>query len=392
MTVLGVFFTRGVSLKQWLDSGLYDREVLIYQEHLRAGLFERIYWFTYGGTDLAVANQLMEAGRLSRQIHIVQRPSWIGCFGRATSAVYTLLMPLLAARFLRKCDVFKTNQMDGAIAAVISAAVLRRPLYVRTGYTLSLFVDRIHANNPLRRRLAWLTEYIALSQCSAFSVSSHFDLEYVAKRYALAGRLPFVVGNYIDTEAFSPRAEIEKLDRLLFVGRLSPQKNLDAAIAACAEARIGLDIVGGGPDKKMLEDAVSATGADVGWLGVVPNEQLPELLNGYRYFILPSIWEGMPKALLEAMAAGLVCIGTDTTGINEVIVDGVTGYLSSGPSAQELARAIRRAIEGDDEQISSAATDLVIQNYSLAAIATKESEIFKTLLSGSANRRMGEKH
>lgn len=390
MTVLGVFFTRGVSLKQWVDSGLYDREVLIYQQHLRAGLFERIYWFTYGGADLGVATRLMEEGRLPRQIHVVQRPSWIGCFGRAANLVYTLLMPLLAFRFLRKCNVFKTNQMDGAIAAVISAAMLRRPLYVRTGYTFSLFVGRIHAKNPLRRRFAWLTEYIAFRQCSASSVSSRFDRDYVAKRYALAGRAPVVVGNYIDTEAFRPRPEIDKLDRLVFVGRLSPQKNLNAAIAACAEAGIGLDIVGDGPDKRMLEETVSATEADVVWLGVVANERLPELLSRYRYFILPSLWEGMPKALLEAMAAGLVCIGTDTIGINEIIADGVTGHLSSGPSAQELTKAIRRAIEGDKERISKAATDLVVQNYSLTAIASKESEIFNSLLSTSANRRIGE--
>ena len=390
MTVLGVFFTRGVSLKQWVDSGLYDREVLIYQQHLRSGLFERIYWFTYGGADLDVAARLREDGRLPAGIQIVQRPAWIGCFGRAANLVYTLLMPLLAFRFLRKCNVFKTNQMDGAIAAVVSSAMLRCPLYVRTGYTLSLFVDRIHANNPLRRRFAWLTEYIAFNQCSASSVSSRFDRDYVAKRYALAGRAPVIVGNYIDTEAFRPRSGIVKIDRLLFVGRLSPEKNLNAAIAACADAGIGLDIVGDGPDKKMLEETASAKGADVSWIGVVPNGRLPELLCGYQYFILPSLWEGMPKALLEAMAAGLVCIGTDTTGINEVITDGVTGYLSSGPSALELTKAIRRAIEGDKERISSAATDLVVQTYSLTAIASKESEIFNSLLSTSANRCIGE--
>lgn len=390
MTVLGVFFTRGVSLKQWVDSGLYDREVLIYQQHLRSELFERIYWFTYGSADLDVATRLREDGRLPAGIQIVQRPAWISCFGRAASLVYTFLMPLLILRVLKKCDAFKTNQMDGAIAAVISATMLRRPLYVRTGYTLSLFVDRIHANNPVRRRFAWLTEYLAFNQCSASSVSSRFDRDYVVKRYALTGRAPVIVGNYIDTEAFCPRSGLNKVDRLLFVGRISPQKNLDQAIAACAEVGIGLDIVGEGPDKKMLEKVVSASGADIRWLGVVANDRLPTLLCKYCYFILPSLWEGMPKALLEAMAAGLVCIGTDTTGTNEVITDGITGYLSSGPSAQELATAIRRAVEGDRERISAAATNLVIQTYSLTAITSKESEIFQDLLSISANRDIGE--
>jgi hypothetical protein len=51
MTVLGLFFTRGVSLRQWIDSGLFDREVLIYQHHLSSHQFDEIIWFTYGILD-----------------------------------------------------------------------------------------------------------------------------------------------------------------------------------------------------------------------------------------------------------------------------------------------------------------------------------------------------
>lgn len=381
MTVLGVFFTRGVSLKQWVDSGLFDREVLIYHEQLRTGLFSRIYWFTYGPSDRKLAAHLVSSRRLSDRIEVIQRTAWLGGFGRAASFLYSFLMPLLAIRELNKCDVFKTNQMDGALAAVVAARLLRRPLYVRTGYTLSLFVDRIHARNPLRRRFATFTEIIAFRCCQAASVSSHFDRDYVVKRYSLAERPPFVIGNYIDTEAFKPRPAGEKLNRLIFVGRLTPQKNLGSAIAACAVANVGLDIVGDGPDKKLLEDAANEAGADVRWLGVFPNERLPELLSMYRYFFLPSLWEGMPKALLEAMATGMICIGNDTTGINEVIRDGETGYLATGPAAAKLTDAIRRAMDGDPEPIAAAARDFICRNFSLAAIAAKEREIYASLLS-----------
>lgn len=389
MTTLGVFFTRGVSLKQWVESGLFDREVLIYREHLNSGLFEEIYWFTYGTADREVAEQLLMEGRLPTNIRIVPRPAWLAFFGRGAGLLYSFLMPALVMPALRKCDIFKTNQMDGAIPAIVAAAWLRRPLYVRTGYTLSLFVDRIYAKNPLRRGFAWLTEVIAFKRSSASSVSSRFDRDYVVKRYFSTLRAPVVVGNYIDIDAFAPRPNGAKSERLVFVGRLSPQKNLEAAITACAAVQAGLDIVGDGPDREALKKTAMALGADIGWLGVVANDRLPELLSGYRHFFLPSLWEGMPKALLEAMSSGLVCIGNNATGINEVIEEGVTGYLSSGPTAPELANAIRRAMNGDRESISVAGRDYVCRHFSLAVIAAKEARIFSCLLAGTSGSDTG---
>lgn len=386
MTTLGVFFTRGVSLKQWVELGLFDREVLIYHEHLRNGLFDGIEWFTYGSADAAMAAQLARDGRLSPAIQVVPRPHWFRYLGRGGNLIYTLLMPFLAWRRLKRCDVFKTNQMDGAIAALAAARLLRRPLFVRTGYTHSLFVDQIHASNPLRRRLAEFTEKLAFRHCDAASVSSRFDRDYILERYGPDVRAPLVLGNYIDVDRFSPRPGKSRSDRLIFVGRLSPQKNLASAIRACAQAHVGLDVIGDGPDRKALHELAADLKADVRWLGVFPNERLPERLAEYRFFYLPSLWEGMPKALLEAMAAGLVCIGNDTTGINEVIVDGVTGYLSKGADPAALATAIRRALSGDVDAVSAAARDFVSRNFSLSAIVRQEREIFSALM---ANTRFG---
>lgn len=64
------------------------------------------------------------------------------------------------------------------------------------------------------------------------------------------------------------------------------------------------------------------------------------LLPGVDIFVLPSLWEGLPIALLEAMAAGLPAVGTRVSGIEEVIVDGVTGRLVPPADPPSLARAI----------------------------------------------------
>jgi glycosyltransferase involved in cell wall biosynthesis len=224
-----------------------------------------------------------------------------------------------------------------------------------------------------------MTEQIAFRYCAAASVSSQYDRDYVLRRYALLGAPPAVIGNYIDVQHFSPRPNVVPRERMVFVGRLSAQKNLDAAIRAAAWVAIGLDIIGDGPDRIKLQTLAETLGADIRWLGLLPNDDLPNVLASYRYFLMPSIWEGMPKALLEAMAAGMICIGNNALGINEVIEDGVTGYLSSGPEVGQLAEAIQRATAGDHTSVVSRARAFICANFSLDAVVAREQAIFNRL-------------
>lgn len=383
MKVLGVFFTRGVSLMQWLETGLFDREVLIYHAHLDSGFFSKIYWFTYGDDDAIQAKRLYDSGRLSRKIEVVGCPRWFRLSGRANSALYSLMLPAFSRNQISDCDVFKTNQMDGSITALICGLIWKRPIYVRTGFTLSIAVKKTSPSNRLRHSIAFMNELLAFRFAGATAVSSRFDANYVIQRYGgdkISSKLT-IVGNYVDTKIFSPSIlNVYKGNRLIYVGRLSPEKNLDNAISACALVGLGLDIVGAGGELSRLKEIAANCKADVRWLGVIPNKQLPDLFNSYRYFILPSLWEGLPKSLIEAMSAGLVCIGNDTTGINEIIEDGVTGYLSPSSDAAALAKTLIRALTGDYESISKSGKEFVCREFSLESIAEKEQAIFKKLL------------
>lgn len=390
MRVLGLFFTRGVSLRQWVASGLFDREVLIYRIYLESGLFDAIRWYTYGSDDAAIAVELHEEGVLPSKITVVPMPGWFAVWGRLASLVYSFLLPFAASGSLRQCGVYKTNQMDGSIAAVIASLLYRRPLHVRTGYTLSSTTARVFPGNLPRKFYAWCTELLAFRFADTTSVTSKHDRDYLIARYSLSRNPPHLVGNYIDVEAFDVVGRTVPNDRLLFVGRLSPEKNLAAAIHACAYARVGIDIVGSGPERDNLKEIANAVGADVRWMGVVPNKQLPQILAQYQFFILPSLWEGMPKALLEAMAAGLVCIGTDISGINELIRDGETGYLSPGHDAKQLAASILRAKADLYSGVGGRARKFVHENFSIRAIADKEAAILGRLMQrGSLSTRGG---
>ena len=382
MTTLGVFFTRGVSLRQWVESGLFDREVLIYHVHLDSEFFSKIYWFTYGDNDESQAKELHASGRLSRKIEVVECPRWLRFAGRAGSALYSLVLPAIVGNQVSQCDVLKTNQMDGSLPALICSWIWRRQVYVRTGYTLSRIVSKTSPGNWLRHSVAYINEFLAFRCASVTSVSSRFDMEYVSQRYGnkiTAG--VEIVGNYVNTELFSPSVLRDgAADRVLYVGRLAPEKNLANAIVACVAVGVELDIVGAGVELPHLKEVVAECGARVRWLGVIPNKRLPKLFQKYKYFILPSHWEGLPKSLIEAMSAGLVCIGNNTTGISEIIEDGVNGYLSPSADAVTLAKTLLRALEGDKERISYAGRKFICSEFSLEVIAAKEQAIFMRLM------------
>jgi hypothetical protein len=117
---LALFFTCNVSLKLWIDTGLFDREKLLYEEFLHRGYLERVYWLTYGNDDGVIANQLKAEGRLHPDIIVLPMPRiFPGKFG---ALIYSLLMPLLNYRSLKTVDILKTNQMFGSWSAVLTNA------------------------------------------------------------------------------------------------------------------------------------------------------------------------------------------------------------------------------------------------------------------------------
>ena len=108
----------------------------------------------------------------------------------------------------------------------------------------------------------------------------------------------------------------------------------------------------------------------------LPNDKLARIYNQYRYFILPSYFEGMPKTLIEAMACGCFCIGTNVKGINEVIKDNINGYLSKGLTQRSLLNVLHKVKKNKNKQITANAVNMIKKNFSLDMIAKIEKEIF----------------
>ena len=136
---------------------------------------------------------------------------------------------------------------------------------------------------------------------------------------------------------------------LIAVGRLTPQKGYGDLLAAFAEVRrehptASLVIVGSGTDAPQ----VSAQAADLGLDGAVVllgrRNDVPRLLAASDLFVSASLWEGLPVALLEAMAAGLPVVATGVGEVPRVVVDGTGVVVPPGAPAQ-LAAAMRSLLD-----------------------------------------------
>jgi glycosyltransferase involved in cell wall biosynthesis len=164
-----------------------------------------------------------------------------------------------------------------------------------------------------------------------------------------------VIASGVDTEAFHPagdRNQVESADRvrLLFVGRVHPEKNLGsvmrqlAALPLAMRKRFELHVVGDGAQRSELTALAETVGltAQVRWLGWQNKPALPQLYRQADALVNPSQYEGMPNVVLEAMASGLPVFASDVPGNRSVIVPDKTGVLFPLGRPEELRAALVR--------------------------------------------------
>lgn len=297
--------------------------------------------------------------------------------GRGHPWLQTLLMPLGRAAALRGCSVLRVFQLTGALPAVVA----RRRWGVPFATTYGFWYARL-ARSRGRRALHGALERLVLGAADAVIVTTPELAAHVGRRVA-AGRI-HLIPNGVDTARFAPAAARPLERRVVYVGRLSPEKDLGTLVEAAAKlARLDvrLTLVGAGPERPALEAAARARRVPLEILPVVPHDELPRLLAGAAAFVLPSLTEGHPKVLLEAMSAGLPCVASDVGGNRAILRDGETGLLVPPSDAAALAGAVERVLT--DEALASAlggrARADVAQRYDLAALVAGEIALLQRL-------------
>lgn len=356
---LVLFFTQGVSLRSWSSVGILEREAALYHKLVERGV--EVEFVTYGDQqDLALGAELhgislrVNDGRL-------QLPAYERSLAEQPPAA----------------DVYKSNQVAGAEAALEAARRAGAKFIARCGYLLSEFHENRYGERSREAKAARKLEQTVFEGADWVTVTTERMAGAVAERYGIPAAKIGVIPNYVETDRFRPQ-ERTRRDRLrvVFVGRLDTQKNLHNFIRAAADFDIEVWLVGYGPQKDELERFAEGTKARFEFKGNVSNRELPGLLNQCDVFVLPSLYEGHPKTLLEAMACGLPTLGTRVNGIQEIIRDGQNGLL-----CQTSAAGIRSGLErllGDSElrqRLGQAGRDFVQAEFALERVVKLELEL-----------------
>lgn len=144
----------------------------------------------------------------------------------------------------------------------------------------------------------------------------------------------------------------------LFVGRLRLRKAVEVLLAALARLRspypeMRVMIAGDGEHRRRLEEAAARLGVGeaVTFLGKCDAARVRALLAGARALVVPSIYEGMPLVVLEAMEAGVPVVASRVSGIPEVVVDGETGWLVPPEDPEALAAALAELVVRPEEAL-----------------------------------------
>ncbi len=238
---------------------------------------------------------------------------------------------------------------------------------------------------PLLRRLSRVV-----------AVSAAIEAELLAHGFApdRIARIP----NGVDVGRFAPAPDPEAAraqaglgpETVLFLGRLSPEKGLDAALSAWSRVAprhpgARLVLVGDGSARSSLEAQARTLGLGE-TVRFLPERSDPEVvLRASQIFLLPSRSEGMSNALLEAMATGLACVATHIGGNNELLEHGTTGLLVPPGDAPALANALVALLEdpGLRTRLGRAARTVAIERYAMDRVVRRYADLYGMLTRGT---------
>ncbi|MBI5740379.1 MAG: glycosyltransferase [Nitrospirae bacterium] len=216
-------------------------------------------------------------------------------------------------------------------------------------------------------------------------------------KYSFASRKIMVVHNGINADNFFKQDCIGGTDKraqkiIVTVGRLYHQKNhrlfLEAAkivLKKSEDKEIKFLIIGKGPLQEELENYAESLGIRGNVIFAGERNDIPEVLHDADIFVMTSLYEGMPNAVMEAMAAGLPVVASDVGGSNELVVDGETGFLCPCDNAALIAERVIHLLA--DPQNSSVmgerGRERILRDFTLQKMVDDTQGIYIKLLYGT---------
>jgi glycosyltransferase involved in cell wall biosynthesis len=339
LSVLSFGFTRGL----WDGKGAEDYERMMqYARHL---------------DDYVVVTNSYKKHRLeSRQL----APGFDAIPTNAYNPLDSFLRMLGIGRAVlraRRIDIIQAQDpFFCGLAAILLGRLFRLPVNVCV-YGPNVYDPHWQSSHWIHRVLGPIGRWV-LKRCSCIQVDGWMTARSLVAAGCSADRVevkPMVPAN-IDEFLTIPRgAPHDGPLRLLFVGRLCPQKNLPLLLEVVQSLRtrsavpFELVLVGEGPDESALRAIVERDGLTdcVHFRGSVARAEIAAEFARADIFVLSSDYEGYPRVLMEAAAAALPIVTTAVSGSDEAVADGESGYIVPIRSAEALVEKLALLL-GDD--------------------------------------------
>ena len=342
---IGVFLNLGESF-----TSLSGQAELMLQANILpyAQAFDRVYIFTYA----------QEKVNLPANCYLVTPPF------RLHRYIYTLILPFMHRSIIKQCNLLRCFQLAGTLPALISKLFYGSKFVFNYGYDYAAFAGI--EGRPLQAQLfSWLKP-IALKFATGVIVKN--------KDLPVKG---FYLPNGVDINQFHPpkRKFHHRIKTVLYVGRLEPQKNLIVLLTALAQVKTKLKIVivGQGSQSQKLLHLAKQLKLNLVIKSPIAHSQLPKVYRSADLFVLPSLIEGSPKVLLEAMASNLPIVATNVPGSREIIKPNTTGILVE-PTVADLGAGINQIFDQPSfaRRLGQAAHRQAIKQYNQKKLMASE--------------------
>jgi glycosyltransferase involved in cell wall biosynthesis len=361
---LVLLFTQGISLKIWEKSGLIDREISLYNQLMDFG-FE-ITFITYGDKDDLKYQKKLKGINIEPIFKSsgIPKSKFILFFS-------SLLIPIRYQTIFKQANIIKSNQILGSLPAVIAAKFYRKKLIIRGGYDLYKF--SINLNKSIIIRIfTYLYSLIAYKSADVIHISSEPLKDFINNKFNIDDKKIRVVPNFIDTDKFKNHC-IDRSNDILFIGRLTKQKNLPFLMNVVSKTHFGITVVGNGPEEEFLQDMAFKLGIKARFINHISNDEIIKLYNTHKVFVSCSRFEGNPKVILEAMSSETPIVCLKCQGINEIIGDNHNGIIID-QSEKKLAHELHNIISKNNysPKLLKNAREYILENNSLEKIVEKE--------------------
>lgn len=356
--ILGVFLAIGESFRDFKKKG-QDKLLLNYNFKTYSQNFDRIYVFSY------------EKEKFNFFSNVTVLPNKY----KLHRYLYSFLLPLFYLKEIRSCDIIRGLQITGGLPALLSKLLFKKKFIVNYGYPYAQ--TALVEGKVIHSFFYRLLEKLVLNWASYIIVTSKF----IQNRLSSYSDRLILIPNGVDTKLFKPITKTQKEFSVMFVGRLEKQKNLFMLINAIAllEKRLRKVLfIGDGSLKNSLLKYAREKDVKLSIYKKISHNNLVKYYNQAQVFVLPSVVEGNPKVLLEAMSCGLPVIGNNVEGIREIIKDGKNGLIFYN-SQDSLKKSMTRLLASSKLRLklSSNARVYIESNFNYSILKIKEVNLLK---------------